>query len=84
MQRTNIYLESVQCLALDELARAQGTSRAELIRRLLDRALADQSESLAGDLAAIDESFGTLHGEDVRTERSPDQRAEHLREIGPA
>lgn len=82
MQRTNIYLAPEQCRALDGRARAQGTSRAELIRRILDRALFDQGEDLVGDLAAIEASFGALRNEEMRLERSSDERAEHLRRIG--
>ena len=39
MQRTNIYLEDRQTAVLDRLAAEEGISRAELIRRILDRAL---------------------------------------------
>ena len=37
MQRTNIYLDERQVEALDRLAQTEGVSRAEVIRRLLDR-----------------------------------------------
>lgn len=57
MQRTNIYLEDRQTAALDRLAAEQGISRAELIRRMLDRALDGESDREA-DLARIDFAFG--------------------------
>jgi metal-responsive CopG/Arc/MetJ family transcriptional regulator len=81
MQRTNIYLADEQRVALDELARAEGTSRAELIRRLLDRALAGDAENLIDDLAAIDDSFGVLAGDDLQFERRADERMRHLQRI---
>lgn len=59
MQRTNIYLERRQTEALDRLAAAEGISRAEVIRRLLDRALVG-SDDLSDDLAAIEASFGSV------------------------
>jgi metal-responsive CopG/Arc/MetJ family transcriptional regulator len=39
MKRTNIYLAEGQAAALDRVAEAEGVSRAELIRELIDRAL---------------------------------------------
>ena len=69
MQRTNIYLEERQTRALDRRAADEGISRAELIRRLLDRAIEGQDEDLAADLAAIDESFGAVP--DLRATRAP-------------
>jgi metal-responsive CopG/Arc/MetJ family transcriptional regulator len=80
MRRTNIYLADEQCLALDELARSSGISRAEAIRRLIDEAIASDRRDLQGDLAAIEESFGTL-GEDVVFDRGVDERARHLAAI---
>lgn len=77
MQRTNIYLEDAQTEALDRLANDEGISRAEVIRRMLDRALAGRDNDLAGDLAAIEESFGVLADLDAPT-RGPDTRAAHL------
>jgi len=35
-RRTNIYLAEAQSMALDKVAHAQGVSRAELIRQLLE------------------------------------------------
>lgn len=60
MRRTNIYLQDRQTEALDRLAEAAGVSRAEVLRQILDRGLAGQSDATAADLAAIDLSFGCL------------------------
>lgn len=77
MERTNIYLERRQTEMLDRLAKDEGVSRAEMIRRLLDRALGGLDDDLAGDLAAIDESFGVLRAVDV-PDRGPGDREDHL------
>lgn len=77
MRRTNIYLADDQCSALDELARSSGISRAEVIRRLIDEALASDRRDLLGDLAAINESFG-IPDEDLVFDRGVDERARHL------
>lgn len=77
MQRTNIYLGTEQCAALDHLAAEEGVSRAELIRRLLDAALAGRGDDTAGDVAAIDESFGALADADP-VDRMADERSAHL------
>lgn len=58
MQRTNIYLDDRQLEQLDRLAVGEGVSRAEVIRRIVDRALAHGDDDMAADLAAIDASFG--------------------------
>ena len=51
MKRTNIYLAEGQAEALDRVAEAEGVSRAELIRVLIDRAIGGQPGSdLAADL----------------------------------
>ncbi|MDZ4827708.1 MAG: CopG family transcriptional regulator [Actinomycetota bacterium] len=77
MQRTNIYLEPEQCAALDRIAAEEGTSRAEVIRRLLARALEGGDHDLDVDLDAIRSSFGALT--DVEPdERGPDERQRHL------
>jgi hypothetical protein len=61
MKRTNIYLAEGQTGALDRIARAEGISRAELIRELIDRAIGGHpGADLPADLAAIDGSFGIL------------------------
>jgi Ribbon-helix-helix protein, copG family len=80
MRRTNIYLDEEQTAALDRLAEQEGVSRAELIRRLLDRNLANADESLASDLHAIEDSFGSLRDIDVPV-RDQGGREEHLARI---
>jgi hypothetical protein len=77
MKRTNIYLDEEQTNSLDELAEQEGVSRAEIIRRLLDRALTTADNSLAADLAAIDDSFGAIDDVDVPA-RSLGDREDHL------
>jgi metal-responsive CopG/Arc/MetJ family transcriptional regulator len=77
MKRTNIYLDEQQAELLDGLARAQGVSRAEMIRRLLDRSLRNEVDDVAAGLAAIDESFGVL-ADTQWTERRAGDREEHL------
>jgi predicted DNA-binding protein len=78
MHRTNIYLDEEQARSLDEVARAQGISRAALIRRLIDRGL-DQSDSdLESDLVAIEASFDVLSGDEDFLVRGADQRSQHL------
>ena len=77
MQRTNIYLDADQTAALDRLAKEEGVSRAELIRRLLDRALTSRDGDLTADIAAIDESFGALHDVEIPI-RGRGDREEHL------
>jgi hypothetical protein len=79
MRRTNIYLGDAQSSALDELAHAQGLSRAELIRQLIDRGIGSQGVGdLEEDLAAIRDSFGVLSGEDFSFVRDADERSRHL------
>src|SRR5690606_20503929 len=77
MVRTNIYLEERQTAILDQIASEEGVSRAEIIRRLIDRALAGRDDDLAADLAAIDESFGALRELDLPARGTRD-RVEHL------
>ena len=82
MQRTNIYLGESQSAALDELARSQGISRAELIRQLIDAGLGSAGTAdVDADLSAIRESFGVLSDEDVPLGREPDERARHLERV---
>jgi cell division protein ZapA (FtsZ GTPase activity inhibitor) len=67
MKRTNIYLDEGQSAALEQVARTQGISRAELIRQLIDRSINESGAAdLDADLAAIRESFGVARDEDVR------------------
>src|SRR5205809_646541 len=65
MKRTNIYLDEGQAAALEQVARTQGISRAELIRQLIDRSIgASGAADLDADLAAIRDSFGIARGKD--------------------
>jgi len=82
MKRTNIYLADEQSAALEDLARARGISRAELIRQFIDRGITTPGVAdLEGDLAAIRESFGTLRDDAVGSGRGPDERARHLERV---
>jgi Ribbon-helix-helix protein, copG family len=84
MKRTNIYLAEGQAAALDRVAQATGVSRAELIRELIDRAIGGHpGADLVADLAAIDESFGILAGQDVFA-REPDERMSYLERLADA
>lgn len=78
MRRTNIYLPERLCTQLDRRARADGVSRAEVIRRLLDEALAGRGADLERDLEALDRSFAVLAGVAVDLERAEDDRMRHL------
>jgi metal-responsive CopG/Arc/MetJ family transcriptional regulator len=77
MQRTNIYLDDRQIELLDHLAAAEGVSRAEVIRRLVDRALVGSDETVAADLHAIDLSFGAMANVEY-DDRGPGDRESHL------
>jgi hypothetical protein len=81
MNRTNIYLDEEQARSLDEIARAQGISRAALIRRLIDRGLSQGDSNVESDLAAIEASFDVLSGEETFPERGADQRSQHLDKV---
>jgi len=84
MKRTNIYLAETQAAALDRVARAEGVSRAELIRELIDRAIGRHpGADLAADLAAIDGSFGILAEEDGFA-RARDERMDYLERLADA
>jgi len=79
MNRTNIYLDEEQARWLDDAARAQGISRAALIRRLIDRGLDQGDGGLESDLAAIEASFDVLSSDDGNFgERGVDERSRHL------
>lgn len=80
MHRTNIYLDEAQRDALDRLAAEEGTTRAELIRRVLDRWLRGGHHDAIQDLDAIDASFGALAHLDV-PERGVDERSRHLERV---
>ncbi len=82
MQRTNIYLDASQIERLDRLAAEEGISRAEVVRRLLDRSLAGDDRDLAADLGAIEDGFGALSdASSTGFDRGPDDRAAHLERV---
>ena len=84
MQRTNIYLAERQTEALDRIAADEGISRAEVIRRLLDRALAGGDDDVRNDLAAIDSSFGllaNLGADELELDRDDGDRGRHLSQV---
>jgi hypothetical protein len=82
MRRTNIYLDERQSAALDQVARTEGISRAELIRQLIDRSLGTSGAAdLDADLAAIRDSFGVARDEDILFSRGADERSRHLDRI---
>jgi len=80
MKRTNLYLDESQTAALDDVARGQGISRAELVRQLLGRALDEAPVEITADLMAIRESFGVMAVEHT-VDRGPDERAAHLERL---
>jgi hypothetical protein len=80
MQRTNIYLEDRQTVVLDRLAAEEGISRAELIRRILDRALQGRDDDRDADLARLDFAFGAAVEIDL-PERAVSDRDRLLDEI---
>lgn len=81
MHRTNIYLTDEQRAALAARALAEGTSSAELVRRLIDSALTGVAEDLAEDLAAIRASFGAVADGELVLDRSDGDRGAHLERI---
>lgn len=81
MHRTNIYLTDAQRGALAARASSDGTTVAELVRRLIDRALADEGDDVAADVAAIDGSFGALRDVQIDLDRADGERARHLERI---
>ncbi len=78
MHRTNIYLEDSQVSALDAVARREGTTRAEVVRRLIDRGLAEDRSTVDRDLAVLREAFGALRGDLDDPVRADGARGEHL------
>jgi hypothetical protein len=81
MHRTNIYLTEEQRAQLDARARAEGISRAELVRNVLDRAIRGDANRLAADLAAITDSFGALADDSFELDRSDGARGAHLEHV---
>jgi hypothetical protein len=84
MKRTNIYLAEGHAAALDRIAQAEGVSRAELIRELIDRAIGGHSGTdLAADVDAIEGSFGALAGQETFA-RARDERMDYLDRLADA
>lgn len=80
MQRTNIYLEDRQTVALDRLAADEGVSRAELIRRIIDRALQGGDGDVVADLARLDVAFGGVVEIEL-PERGVDSRERYVDQL---
>jgi hypothetical protein len=80
MRRTNSYFEERQLAALDAMARAEGVSRSDVLRRLVDDATIGADRRLAADLAAIRESFGAAPSIEPLA-RVPDARSRHMDEL---
>jgi hypothetical protein len=79
MKRTNIYLDEGQSAAVEQVARTQGISRAEVIRQLIARSIGSSGASdLDTDLAAIRDSFGIARDQDASFGRGSDERSRHL------
>lgn len=78
MQRTNIYLDDEQIVALDEIARSRGVSRAKVVRDLIEAGLEGSNSSVRDALSAIDETFGALRDADLRLDRGAGERERHL------
>lgn len=83
MKRTNLFLSERQTAALDQQSAVVGVSRSELVRRIIDRSLGENGDDLGDDLAAIDESFGALAGDDWLggLRDADDARARHLDDL---
>ncbi len=60
--RTQIYLTTEQRRRIDEITSTQGTTLADVVRRALDRYLADEQADPASALAS---TFGAAPGIDI-------------------
>ncbi|NDL55614.1 antitoxin [Phytoactinopolyspora sp. XMNu-373] len=65
---------------LDRMAEAEGASREEVARRLLDRALAGAADDAAADLTALEASFGVCPEIEIMP-RETSERGRHLVEM---
>ena len=74
VHRTSIRLDAAQVAALDLRARREGTTRAHVIRALVDRGLAESDRAVEDDLVVIRASFGILADDDVTLDREPGRR----------
>jgi len=63
MQRTNVYLDEDQIRALKVLAAEQGRSLAELVRRAVDRLLADSHAAQDADPEQVGEGPAAARSE---------------------
>ncbi|MCL2803931.1 MAG: ribbon-helix-helix protein, CopG family [Micrococcales bacterium] len=77
MLRTNIYLDQGQVEALDAVADRDGVSRAEVVRRLIDRGLSGPGRNTDELLNAIRGAAGCCQAFEVPG-RGPGAREEHL------
>ena len=77
MRRTNIYLDDQQTDLLDRRAAEEGISRAELIRRLINKGLSAAGKGSSAVRSAIDLSFGSMSDVEV-PHRDSGARENHL------
>jgi len=77
MHRTTIYLHQNQLAALDGIAGRDGISRAEVVRRLIDRGLAGYEQDTTALLGAIRAVAGTCQAIELPS-RGTGRRQEHL------
>ncbi|WP_120006111.1 CopG family transcriptional regulator [Nesterenkonia muleiensis] len=80
MRRTNIYLDDQQTDLLDRRAAEEGISRAELIRRLIDKGLHTAGDGTSAIHSAIDLSFGSMVEVEVPS-RDSGAREDHLNRL---
>lgn len=80
MRRTSFYLDDQQIGLLDRRAAEEGISRAELIRRFIDKGLHSRGAGQAAVHSAIDLSFGSMVEVEV-PHRESGAREDHLERI---
>ena len=80
MQRTNIYLDQAQVEALDGIAGKDGVSRAQVVRRLIDRGLAGAGQDTDALVNAIFSAGGTCKDVEL-SGRGSSQRQEYLDQL---
>lgn len=74
MRRTNIYLSEVEQAALDAKAAAEGSTRSDVLRTIVDREL-----NLDGDDADIDAALAEMAGEIAKRARALSRHDPDLR-----
>ena len=80
MRRTNIYLDDATITHLDHLANAQGVSRAEVVREMIQAGLANQVRDEQHDIRQLDLTFGIAR--DIQFHREGNSAREtHLDEM---